>query len=314
MNNLPGEQIVESRDNTVASLGGRTTLIVTAWLATLLMSKLPLVIARAVLGADLPWIVPAWLGIAALLFTATFFWHSLKPLRSYFVVVGVIYLWTLLDALIRETTIWQNLFASQSEMVALFGDRVLLVLNAFIVIAALFWMGVKKREVFLTVGDLNAPLGGQASATNRWTFSWAVLGPGMALLLGGSFFAFLVSQNPAGLSNISAALPWMPLILLSAAMNAFGEEVTFRAATLGTLLPAIGPRHALWMTSLWFGLGHYFGGLPSGPAGLVQSGLLALLLGKAMLDTHGLGWPWIIHVAIDTAIYSFIALTTLAAL
>jgi hypothetical protein len=42
---------------------------------------------------------------------------------------------------------------------------------------------------------------------------------------------------------------------------------------------------------------------------LVQSGLLALLMGKAMLDTRGLGWPWIIHMTIDTVIYIFIAMT-----
>ena len=68
------------------------------------------------------------------------------------------------------------------------------------------------------------------------------------------------------------------------------------------------------MTPLWFGLGHYYGGFPSGSIGLVQSGLLALVMGKAMLDTRGLGWPWIIHVKVDSAIYSFITLTAVAAL
>lgn len=99
---------------------------------------------------------------------------------------------------------------------------------------------------------------------------------------------------------------------MSAALNAFGEEVTYSAAPLGILLPAVGPGHALWLTSLWFGLGHYYGGIPSGPVGLVQSGLPALLLGKAMLDTRGLGWSWIIHTAIDTAIYAFLALAAAA--
>jgi membrane protease YdiL (CAAX protease family) len=315
MNNPSADQLIEDRERADASPFTQTTLVVTAWAATLLLSKLPLVIARDLLGNDLPWITPTWLGIAALLFAATFVWQSLKPLRAYFVVIGVIYLWTVVDSLIRQTAAWQNWMAGQPEMMVIFGDRVLLVLNTIIVIAALFIMGAKRQDVFLVVGHLNAPLGGQVpSSDRRGTSSWSLFGPLMAVLLGGSFFAFLLSQVPAGLSNISAVFPWLPLILLSAAMNAFGEEVTFRAATLGTLLPAIGPGHALWMTSLWFGLGHYYGGFPSGPAGLVQSGLLALLMGKAMLDTRGLGWPWVIHVAIDTAIYSFIALTTLAAL
>jgi len=80
---------------------------------------------------------------------------------------------------------------------------------------------------------------------------------------------------------------------------------------LATLLRAVGPKHAIWLTSLWFGFGHYYGGFPSGPFGLVYSGGLALLMGKAMLDTRGLGWPWIIHISIDTVIYIFIAATAM---
>ena len=295
-------------------LVARRILIWTAWISTLLLSKLPLVIARELLGTDIHWIVPAWFGISALLFAATFVWQSLKPLRAYLIVIGVIYLWTVVDSLIRGTAVWQNLFAGQPEMIAIFSDRILLVLNTLIVIAALFLMGAKRQDVFLTFGNLNAPVGGEKTASRRTRLSWSVLGPVTAILLGGLFFAFLLSQTPAGLSNIPSVLPWLPLIMLTATMNAFGEEVTYRAATLGTLLPAIGPKHALWMTSLWFGLGHYYGGFPSGPAGLVQSGLLALLMGKAMLDTRGLGWPWIIHVTIDTAIYTFLALTAVATL
>jgi membrane protease YdiL (CAAX protease family) len=314
MNNLSTDQLVESRSNTDVSTSPRTILIVTAWVATLLLSKLPLVIARDILGTDIPWITPAWIGMAILLFTATYIWQRLRPLRAYFLVMGVIWILAGFDPLVRQTAVWQNLFARQSEMVTLLGDRVLLVLYSFIVIATLFLMGAKRRDVFLVVGNLKAPVGGETSSPGRRSLSWSVLGTGMAVLLGGSFFAFLVSQIPAGLSNIAFVVPWLPLILLSAALNAFAEEVTYRAAPLGMLLPVVGPKHALWLTSLWFGLGHYYGGFPSGPAGLVQSGLLALLMGKAMLDTRGLGWPWIIHVAVDTAIYTFIALTTVAML
>jgi len=314
MNNLSTDRLVANRESASISAVTRTALALTAWLATLFLSKLPLVIARDILGADLPWITTAWLGIAALLFAATFIWQRLKPLRGYFLVMGVIYLWTVFDFIIRGLAFWRNLFAAQPEMVVIFGDRVLLLLNALLIIAVLFLLGAKRRDVFLMVGDLSAAVGGEQTTPGRKRLSWSVLGPVMALLLGGSFFAFLVSQTPAGLSNISVIIPWIPMVLLNAAMNAFGEEVTFRAATLGTLAPAVGPGHALWMTSLWFGLGHYFGGFPSGPAGLVQSGLLALLMGKAMLDTRGLGWPWVIHMTIDTVIYTFLALSAMVSL
>lgn len=73
------------------------------------------------------------------------------------------------------------------------------------------------------------------------------------------------------------------------------------------LSPAVGPGQALWMTAVWFGLGHFYDAVPSGLFGFVQAGLLGLLLGKAMLDTRGMGWPWIIHLVLDSIIYFFIA-------
>lgn len=35
--------------------------------------------------------------------------------------------------------------------------------------------------------------------------------------------------------------------------------------------------------------------------------LLGLLVGKLMLDTRGIAWPWAIHVALDVVVYPFIA-------
>jgi membrane protease YdiL (CAAX protease family) len=287
----------------------RTTLILAAWAATLLLSKLPLVIARDLLGSDIPWIIPAWMVTAILLIAVTFIWTVLKPLRRYFAVMGVILLAPLLlHPLITQLPAWLALVDGQTPMVGIFGDRLLLVLDTLLVLCVLFLLGIKRREAFLTIGDMQAPIGGQASTTTqKRRLSWAVLAPLMAVLLAGLFYTFLASQTPAGAPDFMVVFPWMPLILLSAALNAFGEEAQFRAAPLATLLPAVGPQHAIWLTSLWFGLGHYYGGFPSGPVGLVYSGGLALLMGKAMLDTRGLGWSWIIHLTIDTVIYIFLS-------
>ena len=174
-------------------------------------------------------------------------------------------------------------------------------------VSILFLMGMSRKQAFLTVGNLRAPLGGENKSSDRKRLSWAVFGTVMAVLLGGLFFWFLSSQNQISNLNVTAIQSLLPLILASAALNAISEEVTYRAAPLATLVPVVGPVHAVWLTSLWFGFGHYYGGIPSGPVGLIQTGLLALLLGKAMLDTRGLGWSWIIHVVLDTVIYFFIA-------
>lgn len=295
---------------TGAQPAARTILIAAAWAGTLLLSKLPLVIARDLLGTDIAWMELIWLGAAVLLVMATFAWPALKPLRGYFAIMGVILLVTAgISPLITESAIWQRLVAGQSPMVALFADKALLALLTLVVLVAVLLMGVGRRDAFLTPGNLTAPVRGLALPGGR-RLSWAVFGTVVSLLLATLFFLFLWTQDPAVGAGLASALPWAPLILAGAALNAFGEEGMYRAAPLAVLLPAVGARQAIWLTAVWFGFGHYYGGIPSGPMGLVQSGLLAVLMGKAMVDTRGLGWPWIIHVAIDSVIFTAIAATS----
>lgn len=310
MNRYSSNSLVSGQGAAIASpLAPPRLLVWIAWISTLLLSNLPLVISRDLLGGDLPWIRSAWIGMAGLLIAATFLWPAIKPLQGYFIIMAIICLMSYwVDPLIRSTALWTNLVSGQPQMIGVFADRVLLSLVTLVVIAGLLLTGIERRAAFLTRGNLGAPVGGEVASGKKRVMRWSLLGPLMAISLGGLFFTFLVGQIPTGMSHLGAIIPWVPLILVSAALNAFGEEATFRAAPLATLQHAIGPGHALWLTSLWFGLGHYYGGFPSGPAGLVQSGLLGLLMGKAMLDTRGIGMPWFIHLVIDTAIYTFMAL------
>lgn len=310
MNDFSPGQFARGRASVEGQPLARTTLVWIAWIATLLLSNLPLIIARDVLGADIPWMAPIWLATAGLLIAATYVWSPLKSLRGYFALMGVIILTSfVLAPLVSESAAWQRFIAMQDDMIALFAWRVFLVFLTLIVLLAVFLLGVRRRDAFLTPGDLTAPVQGLRLPGGR-TISWAFFGTVTALLLAGLFFLLLLTQMPAGAGSLALALPWLPLILATAALNAFAEEGMYRAAPLAMLLPAVGPRHAVWLTSLWFGLGHYYGGIPSGPVGLVQSGLLALLLGRAMLDTRGMGWSWIIHVAIDTVIYISLAISS----
>jgi hypothetical protein len=61
-------------------------------------------------------------------------------------------------------------------------------------------------------------------------------------------------------------------------MNAFGEEIAYRAAPLSQLCQIVGKSQAIWMTALWFGLGHYYGGIDFGIMGAAIFTLVAVLV------------------------------------
>jgi membrane protease YdiL (CAAX protease family) len=75
---------------------------------------------------------------------------------------------------------------------------------------------------------------------------------------------------------------------------------------------AIGPSAGVVILAIWFGLGHYYGGIPSGPMGAFAAGAVALLFGRAMIETHGLAWPLALHFAGDFVIYTFLAIASVA--
>lgn len=309
MDNLVIEPSIESRENVIVRKNPRTLLILAGWAATLLLSQLPQVIARDFLGTDIPWIVPAWLWVALLIFAASFVWQALSPLRKYLLLMALIIVFAyVVTPFIQQTTLWQNVFQGQPTIVAIFGTRVLLAVETLIGLAVLALFGVKRKEMFQVRGDLNAPVEGMRLPGRDRPLRWTVFGTLMAILLGGLFFTFMAAETPITPASFLYLLPWLPLVVLSAVGNAFAEEGMYRAAPLALLEPLVGSNHAVWMTAAWFGLGHFYGGIPSGYAGLVMTGLLGLLLGKAMLDTRGMGWPMIIHVVLDTVVFAFLTM------
>jgi membrane protease YdiL (CAAX protease family) len=108
----------------------------------------------------------------------------------------------------------------------------------------------------------------------------------------------------------SLSLRWQveSAVLLFAVINAFGKELEFRAVPLSQLWTVVGSRQAIWMTAVWFGLGHYYGGMPSGLPGATFLTLVAVLFGKAMLETKGIAMPVFIHLWGDVLIYAGFAM------
>ena len=104
--------------------------------------------------------------------------------------------------------------------------------------------------------------------------------------------------------TLMRAAPLIPGDLLFSAVNAFTEEVYFRASLLSTLPGFIGKNQALLINAVFFGLNHWIYGSPPGVLGFLMTGFLAWTLGKSMLETKSLFWPWLIHFIPDVAVFA----------
>ena len=141
----------------------------------------------------------------------------------------------------------------------------------------------------------------------RKPIAWSRLGPPMAFVIALGTLTFVLVAGRPEIDRIRAAAPLLPLILMFAAANAFSEEFSYRASLLATLRSAVGDRHALLLTAVFFGLAHYYG-VPYGAVGVCMSGCLGYVLGRAMLESEGMLWPWFIHFLQDVVIFSFLAI------
>jgi membrane protease YdiL (CAAX protease family) len=298
--NQTTESIVKERDAASTAIASRTTIILTAWLGTLLMSRLPQIMLSefGVINSS-DWSLWWWIMIGAGLLALTYIWAVLRPLRGYFLIMMMIYLFTILLSLLEQTSIWISWFGSPKPwLTSFFGERLGVVLIALGLAGSLALFGQKRENFFFAFGNVNAPAFGKR-------LTWKFAGPLIALPLTGLIAIAIFAMNPNTTSMIADALPLLPAVFLLALMNAFGEEMAFRAAPLSQLWEVVGKGQAIWMVALWFGLGHYYNGVSFGLVGVMYLTLVAVLFGKAMIDTKGLAVPVFMHLWGDVVVYIF---------
>ena len=302
MNHISSENPVKERASVSTPAVSRATLVLTAWLGTLLLSRLPqIILGELGIIAFADWSLWWWIGIGMALFALTFIWSAIKPLRGYFLIMTMIYVVSILLSLLQQTSIWVSWFGPDKPWLAWsFGDRLGIVLIALALAGILALMGRKRGDFFLAFGNVNAPAEGMR-------LSWKIAGPLIALILTALFTAGILAMNALSIT-ISDVLPILPMVFVLAIMNAFGEEMAYRAAPLSQLWQVIGKRQAVWLMALWFGLGHYYGGVSFGAAGVIYLTLLAVLFGKAMVETKGLAVPVFMHLWGDVVLYVILAL------
>jgi hypothetical protein len=253
--------------------------VVVAWTVVLLTSYLPDALWQGWVGA-----IPAWL-----------FWVKAGGLFS-MIVAGLKWKWShslrpffiLLLILVGGRRVLEHLGMTLTFVAEGGQSRLLLrlaqlessrLLLAAVMIVAALVMGKRRQDLFLAKGDLT-----------RWGRPGIVLALSIMVL---TFLFFDFRLPPTG--TLHTALGLIPAALLFAALAAFDEEARSRATLLPYLYEVVGKNHSIMMTAFVFGMGHYFGGAPSGIVGVMIAGALGLLWATMMLETKGVFLPWLSH-------------------
>lgn len=284
--------------------------LLAAWLIILLSSLLPNVVLQEIFGmtvtAELQTIIA--LSVSGVALLATLIWPALRGLRGLLVVLIVLTgsQW-LVFKYVSELFNYPAWLKNPSFNFYMLAEQSLNLLITLAVIAALLLMKKKPKDFFLARGNLAAPAGGVRCLGIDEGTPWNKLGLWLTLFISLGTLAFLVLAGRPSLDIVVRALPFLPAILLAAAMNAFYEELTYKASFLSVLESPVGSRQALYMVAVFFGIWHYYG-VPYGVVGVVLATFLGWILARSMQETRGMFWAWFIHFWQDVWIFSFLAI------
>ncbi len=253
---------------------------------------------------------PGWLPVVDVALVAgalalSLAWQPARSLSRFFVVLLLLQPAVHSDLWPRSLAAWQATLPGGQPLRAEF---LLESVVAGAIVAALLFSGLRRRRIFLTAGRADAPVE-PVRGLIHGPMSWAHVGPVSAALIGLGTLAFLVTAGNA--PTLERALAVLPAVLVIAALNSVNEEVTFRAGPVAALDGVLGRRELVLLVMAIFAIPHYFG-VPSGLLGVAMAAFFAWWTTKALLETRGLLWPWVIHLVQDILIFTFIGAAALA--
>lgn len=247
---------------------------------------------------------PSWLLVADVVLVAgamalSLTWRPMRPLARFFVVL------LLLQPAVHAA-LWPGWLTSwQAELPGgqvLRAEFLLELVVAGAIVGTLLLSGLRRRQVYLTAGQIDAPVRPVSWLIDS-PMTWARLGPLSAALIGLGTLAFLLAAGNA--PTLDRALAVLPAVLVIAATNALNEEVMFRAGPVAALDGVLGRRELVLLVVALFAIPHYFG-IPFGLVGVAMAAIFGSWTVKALLETRGLLWPWVVHLVQDILIFTFL--------
>lgn len=287
----------------------RRIVLVTAWFVVLFSASFKILsqeIFHFQVSDNLKAIVIGSTLLIALLISI--FWAALKPLRSFFALFLILILtqWVVFTRLDTLFLIQMALRNSSFEIYMPMEQALNLVVT-IVIMLFLILLKRKPRAFFLAPGNLSAPAGAVKWLGIKQGDPWNPLGWIMAGCISLGTLAFLFIAGRPTLEILPRVIPYIPVILLCAALNAFNEEVTYKASFLSVLESEVGKTQSLLLMAAYFGILHFYG-VPYGIVGVLLAAFLGWILGKSMLETRGMFWAWFIHFWQDVWIFSFMVI------
>ncbi len=288
-------------------------VITIAWVVTALVSTLPGIAWVELSGSRPDWLPVAQVGVLLVLLVGSVLSRTVRPLRPFAIVMIAFFIlieirptldlrWAALQAAFGGSAFDDRMQAEQTGKF----------LVSLAMIGVLLVLGYSRRGFFLTRGDLRAPIRPvrllgfpRSDPWSRFGLQW-----GLYIAVALTLALYLSTRPPTGVWG--QVLPMVPSIVFYAALNAFNEEMTYRAPMLATLEPSEGSTQSLWQAATFFGVAHYFG-TPGGLLGAALSVFMGWILGKAMVETRGMFWAWWIHFLSDVVIFTFLAVDLVTA-
>jgi membrane protease YdiL (CAAX protease family) len=305
-------QLEESAQSLIETTDShRQSILFTAWMAVLLTSNLAVILWRELASGEPLWW--PWVHVIGLfvIFSATLLVTHLRPLRRFLIILITIFLlgfgggWEFgLIPFIRNSSSWINWTAGLPILASELATHLLRLVPACVILIILFGLGLKRADFFLIKGDIDAPVEPSRLLGMKKPEPWTRIGTIFAIVFAVFTLIFLFGSWGIPSSPTFDLVTIMPLAVIIATMNAFNEEFTLRAAPLSVLWEKIGKQQALLITTVYFGLGHFYG-VPNGVLGILLSGFLGWFLGKSLLETRGFFWAWLIHFLPDVFIFTF---------
>jgi len=286
-------------------------MVIYSWVLIALISDLPDIASKVILGQVPAWFPWAKISVLALAVLLALAWKKLRPLLP-FASVMLAFLAALAGSeWLKIQSWWASLLPENAKGFALvFLRPYLRDIGVVLVVTAALWIIHRKRSAFFLVkGDLDSPVEpirwlGIKPGESWKKFAW-IFGIIAAVAVA---LPTLLALKPSP-SLLLKTLPLLPVCMLYAAINAFNEELYFRASILSTLKGVVGKEQALLISAAFFGLAHWLYGSPPGAVGFAMTGFLAWLIGRSMLETKGFLAPWLIHFLPDVVVFYSYALS-----